>query len=308
MFENENATVTKEVTSGAQETVVESQTENSTAEEFGNESRYDDFKIANDGQGSVVDSREEKGLSQAEQGGEAHGQRREPDGAGQADAKSQTREENAAIRAARIRAQKETEAQERARMDEMIAQSGAVNPLTGKPFASLEDFLAYGKQYREAAIKEKAEASGRSVEEVTEEENDKDFVRNLRRKVQAEETPAQPSAEESEAEFIRRDVLDFVEKFPDVDLARLEANESFLKFCGTRFKKEPLANLYGDFIAVVGGAKEAAAVRAADRAQRSTGGGVSGGSMMTPEQMGALEKWNRENPELQMTAKEFLSR
>lgn len=308
MFEKENATVTNEVMSGAQEPVVEAQTETPTAEEFGKESRYEDFRIVGDGRERTVGVREETEADPKSEGGEAGGETRQPDGAGQAGGKSQSREENAAIRAARLRAEEETRAQERARLDEKIANSGAVNPISGKPFTSMEDFLAYGKQYREAAIKEKAEASGRSVEEVTEEEDDKDFIRNLRKKAQAEETPARPNAEESEAEFIRRDVQDFVQKFPKVDLAKLEANESFLKFCGSRFKREPLADLYGDFLAVVGGARDAAAVKAAERADRSTGGGVGGGGMMTPEQMSALEKWNRDNPELQMTAKEFLSR
>lgn len=120
-----------------------------------------------------------------------------------------------------------------------------------------------------------------------------------------------PEAQNDAArEFVRNDVLDFMERYPGFDadgLEALEQNEQFRRFCGTRFAREPLAQLYGDYLSVIGGAAEAAERRAMSRSARSTGGGTAGGATLSPEQHRALERWNEENPEMKMTAKEYLS-
>lgn len=119
-------------------------------------------------------------------------------------------------------------------------------------------------------------------------------------------------ADESAARqaFVRSDVLDFIERYPGFDadgLEALERNEQFRRFCGTRYAREPLAQLYGDYLSVIDGAGAAAVSKANSRSARSTGGGTAGGATLSPEQRKALENWNDENPEMAMTAKEYLS-
>ena len=118
--------------------------------------------------------------------------------------------------------------------------------------------------------------------------------------------------DESEARraFVRSDVLDFMERYPGFDadgLEALERNEQFRRFCGTRYAREPLAQLYGDYLSVVDGAGAAAVSKANSRSARSTGGGTAGGATLSPEQRKSLERWNEENPEMAMTAKEYLN-
>lgn len=109
--------------------------------------------------------------------------------------------------------------------------------------------------------------------------------------------------------FVQSDVLDFVERYPGFDadgLEALERNEQFRRFCGTRYAREPLAQLYGDYLSVIDGASKAAVSRANSRSARSTGGGTAGGVTLLPAQRRALESWNEENPEMAMTAREYL--
>ena len=109
-------------------------------------------------------------------------------------------------------------------------------------------------------------------------------------------------------EFAARDLQDFVERYGDVNVNDLMMNGSFCRFCGSRLGSEPLAQLYEDYLAVTGDAGTAALTRAMSRRSRSTGGGTAQGRVLTPEQRRELERWNEENPELAMTAREFLER
>lgn len=134
-----------------------------------------------------------------------------------------------------------------------------------------------------------------------------------------QETTGPETAQNSAAEadegaarrtFVQSDVLDFIERYPGFDaegLEALERNEQFRRFCGTRYGREPLARLYGDYLSVIDGAGAAAVSRAVSRSARSTGGGTAGGATLSPEQRKALERWNEANPEMAMTAKEYLN-
>ncbi len=286
MEDNFNAAGTAEQTethSDAQERVVDAP-----------ESQTGGGYAALDGREEVVDPQEEGG----EPGTDA-------DGANQ-QTHRQTREDNAAIRAARVAARREAEAEFARRTDEDIAASGVVNPYTNKPFGSMKELKEYGGRLRQAEIKRIAKESGRSEEEVADELADKEFVRQERRRRDQEEEQRQER--EQQQDFIRRDVQDFVKRHPNVDLEKLENNKNFRKFCGNRFGKEPLGDLYDDYLDIVGEAGRAAVAKQADRSDRSTGGGSTGGATMTPGQQKALDAWNAANPDMAMTAKEFLAR
>ena len=250
---------------------------------------------AHDDHGEVVDPQQE-----------AETEASDPDDAGQEERRRQSREENAAIRAARIAARREAEAEISRRTDEDIAASGVMNPYTNKPFSSVKEFREYGKTIRQAEIRKQARETGRTEEEVEAELADKDFVRKMRQ--QADRENAERRNREEREAFIRKDVQDFVRRHPDVDLEKLENNKSFLKYCGTRFGREPLGDLYEDYLEVVGEAGRAAVAKQAGRSERSTGGGNTGGTPITASQQRSLDAWNAANPDMQMTAKEFLRR
>lgn len=233
----------------------------------------------------------------------------QPGGAGRDGERQQTREENAAIRAARIRARREAEAEAAKAADENIAKSGVVNPYTGQPFRSMQEFREYGNRVRQAEIAQQAKKTGRSVEEVTEDAANREFLTGLRQA--AERQGAAAERANAQRQFFENDVLDFIGKYPQFDqksLAELENNQKFRRFCGSRFGREPLSELYGAYLEVVGEAGAAAVAKATSRQQRSTGSGSTGGVQLSPAQKAVLDQWNRENPELSMTDKEYLGR
>jgi len=221
----------------------------------------------------------------------------------------QTHEENAAIRAARIRAQHEAEEAAAARTDAVIAGLGGLrNPYTGKPFASLKELSDYSANVLRAENEKRAKETGRSVDEIEEDAANRAFLSELRRRAQQQTQEAQQDRGAQQSDFIRQDLANFIEKHPDVDIAKLDANERFRLFCGSRYGREPLAQLYEEFQIIVGDAERSAVTRAEQKAQRSTGSGTPGGVTLTPAQKKDLDRWNAEHPEMAMTAKEFISR
>ncbi len=109
--------------------------------------------------------------------------------------------------------------------------------------------------------------------------------------------------------FVDRDLDDFRARYPDADPAKLERTEAFRRFCGTRLGREPLAELYADYLSLTEEARQSAAQRSEDRRSRSTGSGGDGGvSGLSAQQRSDLEEWNRAFPDMRMSAAEFLRR
>ena len=114
---------------------------------------------------------------------------------------------------------------------------------------------------------------------------------------------------ESEMRFIAEDAREFARRYPEADLAGLDASESFRRFCGSRYGREPLSELYADYLEVAGGALRAAQARRESRAARSTGSGGSGAyEALNARQQSELDAWNRAFPQMKMSAREYLSR
>ena len=304
----ENSTGT-EVLSGESAGVVDPQeTESRTQDVAGQETVVGSQKYHNS-DFDMVDVGEDGGEKETKETPQPEGAARD----NQEAKAQQSREENAAIRAARLRAQRDAEAAATARVDAEIAASGAVNPYTGKPFSGLREFQEYGRKVREAELSQKAAQSGRSVDELREERDNMAWISEQRRA--AERRSAQEEAQRLQAakteEFLRADVQNFVERHPEFgveQLEALEANQQFRRFCGSRYGREPLADLYDDYLEMVGSAGAAAVQKAASKAAKTTGSGTTGGVVLTPAQKNALDKWNDEYPEMAMTAKEFLGR
>ena len=131
-----------------------------------------------------------------------------------------------------------------------------------------------------------------------------------------EEKPAEPekpdAPEDPEAalkRWIAEDAAAFVEAYPEADLAKLDGDARFRRFCGSRYGREPLKDLYADWLEITGTAAREAAARSASKSERSTGtGGGAGADTLTAAQQRDLDEWNRSYPNMKMTAKEYLSR
>lgn len=254
------------------------------------------------GQESVVDSQAEDVTENQQDTGAGDN----ADPASQHQHGGQSHQDNAAARAARIRAEQETADRLRRQYDDQVAGMGIVNPYTGQPFRSFKDFLDYGEKFKADKLAEEAKKKGTTVQQLQEEEENKSWI--ARKRQEEKNQMAAMEFVEKRNEFLRRDLQAFMQEFPDVDPGKLEKNPKFKKFAGSRLYNEPLSSLYRDFTDMVSDAERSAVEKAASKASRSTGGGQSGGADgLTPKQRAELEEWNRDNPSMKMTAKEFLS-
>ena len=124
---------------------------------------------------------------------------------------------------------------------------------------------------------------------------------------EAADPPEDPEA--ALKRWIAEDAAAFVEAYPEADLAKLDGDARFRRFCGSRYGREPLKDLYADWLELTGAAAREAAARSASKSERSTGtGGGAGADTLTAAQQRDLDEWNRSFPNMRMTAKEYLSR
>ena len=218
----------------------------------------------------------------------------------------QSREENARYQAARKAGESAGFRRAEERYQSALAKLGLSDPDGGGAIDSLDVLESYADKARAARIKKAAAESGRTVQDLEEEEDAKEVVRKQKR---AEREKADAEAERQK-DWIAQDAAAFVREHPDVDISKLDGNAKFRRFCGSRYGKEPLSELYADWQELVGEEAAAKAVeKSAKKAERSTGaggGGVSAG--LTAAQQRELDEWNREFPHLKMTAKDFLER
>ena len=226
---------------------------------------------------------------------------------GDAGRNRQSHEENSASRAARHAGDRAGYARAMSEIDQRIAAMGMRSANSGTVISSLSELEAYGRSARRAQLEARAKEEGRTVEELEEEEDNKAYLTRARKKEQQDRE--RQSAEDKQRAWIVEDAQRFADEYPDVDIGALEGNKAFLKFCGSRYGKEPLAELYGDWLEITGGAAKAASARAQSKSNRSTGSGSGSGSVtLTAEQQRSLDEWNRTYPQMKMSAKEFLER
>lgn len=260
-----------------------------------------DDEDVDDGQDNFVDYHTSDEDEDADIGEDA--EESDSEGAVQ-NSEKQSREENSAIRSARLRAERETEERVTSTLEREFVESGVINPLTNKPFKNLQELRAYSAVNRKQQLEARASREGRSVAELEEEALNREFITNMRR---ASEQNKQPTAD-----FLKSDVVDFVSKHPEFNsaekLAALENNKNFRDFCGSRFGREPLADLYDSYTSLVGHAGDVARAKSESRSARSTGSGNDGGEMLSPSEKRALDEWNKNFPEMKMTPKEFKAR
>lgn len=220
-------------------------------------------------------------------------------------AATQTHADNAAAKAARLRAERDTEARVNREVDEDIRKMGLVDPYTNRPIRTRAELNAYSQRAQEEQIRERAERENRPASDIRREMENQMLAEQKRQEMDEEKSKKDEQARRQA--FLEADVADFMSRYPDVDIMALQGNPTFRRFAGTRFGREPLGDLYEDYVAITGGA--AAAQKAQSKSARAVGGGTgTAGSGLTAAQQRELEQWNRRNPEMKMTAKEFLSR
>lgn len=215
---------------------------------------------------------------------------------------------NAAMKAARQNAERDTAQRMGRETDERIAAMRIPNPAKpGSFFRSMEDLNEYSSVLRRHDAEDRAQKQGRSVEEIEEEDANRAYLSGLRAKDEAEAKRA--NAERQMQAWIAEDLQDFQQRYPDVDVAKLEGNKQFRRFAGSRYGKEPLGDLYDDFLAISGDAGKAAVQNQTSKAERSTGAGDGKSTgPLSAAQKRALKEWNENNPDMRMTEAEFAGR
>ena len=251
--------------------------------------------------GEVVTPNETETKPNAEEGGNETG------AAAPSEQEEREREERRRMKAARQSG--EREGYERAQRDfeKRLAGYGLRDPNTQERITTEEGLRGFARSARQASAAARAKQQNRSVEEILREEEDRDLADQARKDRAEREREADD--ERKRREWIAADALDFAEKHPEVDLRALDGNQAFRRFCGSRYGREPLSELYEDYMELAGEAQKTASARREGKAERSTGaGGGAGSDTLTAAQQRDLDEWNRSYPDMKMTAKEFLAK
>jgi membrane protein involved in colicin uptake len=154
-------------------------------------------------------------------------------------------------------------------------------------------------QQREAALR--AQARGTTVDEELENQRRDREIAELKAKQQAKdkeeaERQAAAEAERKSKEAFDRQVAEFKEAYPDVDLKALNENPRFIKFLKGKALGESitLVEAYEDFVEITGDAEAKGFLDAKRKESRSTGGsdGSSGNTYGLTAHQIALAKEN----------------
>lgn len=168
-----------------------------------------------------------------------------PTAEGESDAEKQSREQNAANARRRREAERQAALKE-AREQAIIETLKGKNPYTGEPMKDSADVDEY------LAMREIEEKGGDPLT---------DFSRHHKEK--AREQVAKDKETEEEKEWYRKDAEAFKTKYPDIDLGKLIQDEGFQLFAdGKVEKKIPLAEIYENYIKIVGGFEKQAQKKA----------------------------------------------
>ncbi len=263
-------------------------------------------ELQDGGQEESVDLRE-TGAEETGEGAETTGGDKpaeEPDNGGR-ERQQQKRSDNHLAKVARLRAQRETEERINREVDAEIAAMGLVNPYTNQPIRTRAQLNEYSAAAQEAQIRERAEQEKRPAAEIRREMEDRRLA-DQKRSEDAKKKSEQ-DAEDRRKAFLQADAADFMDRYPDVDIMTLQQNKTFREFCGSRFGSEPLGDLYESYLRLFGKAAEGKLKES--KAARGVGSGTgTAGSGLTAKQQRELDEWNRANPDMKMTAKEFLNR
>lgn len=251
--------------------------------------------------GEVVTPNESEPEARAEEGGNETG------AAAPSEQEEREREERRRMKAARQAGERDGYERAQKEYEKRLAGYGLRNPDTQERITTEDGLKAFAKSAQRSAAAIKAKQQNRSVEDVLREEEDREIAEQTRRERAEREKNAED--ERKRREWIAEDAKAFAEKHPEVDLRALDGNQAFRRFCGSRYGREPLNELYEDYMELAGEAQKTASARREGKAERSTGaGGGAGSDTLTAAQQRDLDEWNRNYPGMKMTAKEFLAK
>lgn len=293
----------------------------------------EDFTVVEDGHdGQTEEEKREAYAAQPSDSGkpdtaEDKPGKKEPDKAEADDKEKAQKLDQAAIDAYIAQGRAQGESTGRQKAEEDFSSARVINPNTGKPFASMEEYQAYGKEQQLQRQRQEArdtKRKGQSEEDRLKEIQERDRYVELGRAAEArqseESAKARKEAEDSAAaaeaqrqlnEFLVKDGRAFQAKYPDVEIADLENNEEFREFCDDRYAdgKHSLIKLYEQWVKITGNAGRAARIAKESKDSRSTSGSRNGGgSTLTADEKARLEEWNRTYPSMKMTESEFARR
>ncbi len=164
------------------------------------------------------------------------------------DKPKQSKEDNSAARKARIQAEKEAEKliekakkeayQKGLREGKINTYIGKVNPYTNRQIKDEVDVQEYLDMY-----------------EIDEKGGDplKDYNEKIKERTRVEiKQQMENERKIQEKEFFDKDIKNFVDKNPDIELNELFKNEKFKKFSKGKLGNQPLVEIYDDFVDIVG--------------------------------------------------------
>ncbi len=265
--------------------------------------------IADGGEQENVDLQEETMDESEDLSDTGEGEGEEPAGDA-ARQKEDRRQFNASMKAARKSGEKTGEERANAAAKKRISDMRLPNPeKPGTYFQSFEEMEEYSKNLRRSDAEARAKREGRSVEEILEEDENRAFLTRMRQENEAVRAGKKVQSDGGINATLEAHLTEMAERYPNVDVAKLEENKSFRRFAGSRYGKESLADLYEAYTELVGEAGQAATAKTASKSSRATGGNNGKGSgALTSAQKAALQRWNENNPDMKMTEKEFMER
>jgi hypothetical protein len=146
---------------------------------------------------------------------------------------------------ARQRRERElTEAKEAAKLEGIMLALHGENPYTQKPMKDAHDVKEY------LLMEEIAKGGGDPIA---------DYPERVKERTRKEQEAAKTqTGQQRTAEFIRKDRDAFIAANPDVEIGKLLEDKKFRVFSKARVGKEPLSDIYADYIGFLGGINQEA--------------------------------------------------
>lgn len=127
------------------------------------------------------------------------------------------------------------------------------------------------------------------------------------------EKKSQEEAKQKDLEAAQAQIKAFNEEYSDIDVEKLLADPKFGKFVKRSAPNLTLIEIYEDYKELVGDTEAATIAKINSNKERSTGSGRGTGNNggtygLNEEQIKTVDDWNRANPKMKMTYKEFADR
>lgn len=162
------------------------------------------------------------------------------------------------------------------------------------------------KQAELEELQRQSQLQGTSPELLAEIKELKKELGELKGERQAQKQAADEKKQADEA--WSKQVKEMTEAYPDVDLDTLADDAKFKKFA--KGKSLPLKELYEDFAEFIGETEAATIAKVKSKEERSTSSGKAKGSDggshgLSDDQKKVVDDWNRKNPDMKMSYKEY---